>query len=62
MAIEKTVGAVGFGAYRAQAQNLSGQPSKSHSHDPRDLKARGRAATQDPTEFLRALERAMQSK
>lgn len=52
--------AVGFKAYQAQAQNISGQPSKSPSHDNRDSKARGRAVTQDPTEFSRALERAMQ--
>ena len=63
MRIDKTnAQAVGFKAYQAQAQNISGHPSKSHSHENRESKARGRAVTKDPTEFSRALERAMQTR
>jgi hypothetical protein len=59
MQIGKVSQSVGLRAYQAQSPNLSGSPSKSHSHDVRETKARSRDKSQDPTEFARALERAM---
>lgn len=50
--------AVGLRAYQAQSPNLSGRPSTSHSS--RTIgKGAVRDKSQDPTEFARALERAM---
>ena len=58
MTIEKVSTAAGLRAYQAQSPNLSGQPSMSHSSRT-VCKSPGRDKSQDPTEFARALERAM---
>ena len=58
MNIGKVSTTVGLRAYQAQSPNLSGQPSTSHSSRPVS-KSPGRDKSQDPTEFARALERAM---
>lgn len=47
-------------AYTDQSLNLSGHQSKSHPHTTRGLKSRTGDPSQDPTEFSRALERAME--
>lgn len=49
-------------AYADQSLTLSGQPSKSQPHSARLGKARASDSSQDPTEFSRTLERAMDPK
>ena len=60
MRIERAgVRASAIKAYADQSLTLSGHPSKSHPHGVRNLK-RDRDSSQDPTEFSRALDRAME--